>query len=315
MNLDGKVVFSLERQRIGDCIAAQGIIARFRAEHPKAYIYLISDKSRNVISLPLLYGRTVDRIVDVGETARYARIRQDRSIARLGFIKGFIPKPAGCGRQCPANPWGDGKCYGNLWITSQHYAKTFFLPAVSLPCTGAVRKRIPFTGDLRKYKKVVIHILEDAAYDKVRNHRFVDFEELCRLLVTRHKDLLIIRVGRDMGNRLPSFDGRVIDVTGQGFTIEETARVVSLADVYIGGDTGITHIAGAVGVPYLVAVYSRVKYDTCRRRMGMSEYWSTFPLVPPWRISRVLMRNHRFSRGAVVSLVRARLYPSLRRRS
>jgi heptosyltransferase-3 len=68
-----------------------------------------------------------------------------------------------------------------------------------------------------------------------------------------------VRIGEDFARRLSAhFPGRVASLAGQT-TLREGAAVIGELDLYVGVDTGPTHLAGALGVP-MVALYH------CRHR-------------------------------------------------
>jgi ADP-heptose:LPS heptosyltransferase len=62
------------------------------------------------------------------------------------------------------------------------------------------------------------------------------------------------RIGEDFSRRLSAqFPGRVASLAGHT-TLREGAAVIAELDLYVGVDTGPTHLAGALGVP-MVALY------------------------------------------------------------
>jgi heptosyltransferase-3 len=67
------------------------------------------------------------------------------------------------------------------------------------------------------------------------------------------------RIGADFAQRLSThFPGRVASLAGHT-ALREGAAVIGELDLYVGVDTGPTHLAGALGVP-MVALYH------CRHR-------------------------------------------------
>ena len=301
-----KVVFSFTNLRIGDCIGAQGIIAKFRTVHPNTYIYLISDIMHNKIKLKWVYDDIVNEIVDVSDYKRYSEIKNDHSIKKLGFLEDFLPLPLGC-QNCPGSTWGDDKCYGMIWFAAPYFAKLGFLPNFKFPKNLTFNRTNFKVPNLNNFIKVVIHILEDAPYQKQRNHNVADFLTLCKLLVDNREDILIIRIGLDRNNKLPNYKDRLLDLTDLNLTIEESAYIISLADIYIGGDTGMTHLAGALGVKNIIAIYAAFPTDLpCTMITGFGEL-SSFPLVEKERISKIIMQNNRFDPAEVYGLMEERL--------
>jgi lipopolysaccharide heptosyltransferase III len=84
------------------------------------------------------------------------------------------------------------------------------------------------------------------------------FVALCRALASADPALRFLVLGdaasRDravaLANALP---GRVVDATGRT-TLRQTAALIERLRLYVGVDTGPTHLAGALGVP-MVAIY------------------------------------------------------------
>src|SRR5205814_3948203 len=89
------------------------------------------------------------------------------------------------------------------------------------------------------------------------------FTELGRRLLARHPQIWIIVFG-GKESRAPAralaqtLGARVVCAAG-GLSLRETAALLGELDLYIGVDTGPTHLAGALGIP-VVALYH------CRHR-------------------------------------------------
>jgi heptosyltransferase III len=96
-----------------------------------------------------------------------------------------------------------------------------------------------------------------------RDWPLAHFTELGRRLLARHPDMRILVFG-DNQSREPAdalvreLGPRVICAAG-AFKLRETAAVMAHLDLYVGVDTGPTHLAGALRVP-MVALYH------CRHR-------------------------------------------------
>lgn len=91
------------------------------------------------------------------------------------------------------------------------------------------------------------------------------FVEIARLLCQRHPQAHVLVLGDDnarlragpLGAALP---GRVTVAAG-GLSLRESAALMQQLDLYVGVDTGPTHIAGALGIP-MVALY-HPRYPGC----------------------------------------------------
>jgi len=89
------------------------------------------------------------------------------------------------------------------------------------------------------------------------------FEALAQRILARHPRCGIVILGdaeaKPIGNAFATrFPGRVKSLAG-ALDLRESAAVLAAADLYVGVDTGPTHLAGALGVP-MVALYH------CRHR-------------------------------------------------
>lgn len=92
------------------------------------------------------------------------------------------------------------------------------------------------------------------------------FTDLARRLCRNGDRVLLVGAGDD---RTPISQTGVLDLLPTKLPIEETAALLSLADVYVGGDSGPTHLAGAVGCPVVGLGYTTDKYG---------------PFVPNWQL-------------------------------
>jgi heptosyltransferase-3 len=117
---------------------------------------------------------------------------------------------------------------------------------------GFVAKLAPSGGDI---VGVTLASFPGKAY---RDWPIGHFTALCRALAAdeakRHFLVLGDAASRQRASVLArALPGRVIDATGRT-TLRETAALIDRLRLYVGVDTGPTHLAGALGVP-IVAVY------------------------------------------------------------
>jgi heptosyltransferase III len=91
-----------------------------------------------------------------------------------------------------------------------------------------------------------------------RDWPLASFAELGRRILARHPQARIIVFGdkesRESAAALVRALGTSIVPAAGTLALRETAAIMSLLDLYVGVDTGPTHIAGALGVP-MVALY------------------------------------------------------------
>jgi heptosyltransferase-3 len=117
---------------------------------------------------------------------------------------------------------------------------------------GFVAKLAPAGGDI---VGITLASFPGKAY---RDWPIEHFAALCRALADdeakRHFLVLGDAASRSRAATLArALPGRVIDATGRT-TLRETAALIDRLRLYVGVDTGPTHLAGALGVP-IVAVY------------------------------------------------------------
>jgi heptosyltransferase III len=86
------------------------------------------------------------------------------------------------------------------------------------------------------------------------------FIELAHALVKHDPDTRFVVLGdqhaRDASRRFMEIHGARTLLAAGSTTLRETAALISVTDLYVGVDTGPTHIAGALGVA-MVALYHR----------------------------------------------------------
>lgn len=98
-----------------------------------------------------------------------------------------------------------------------------------------------------------------------RNWPADNFSELCRRLLATYADLSIVLFG-DGGDReralaIAAGQPRIKVVAGD-LSLRQSAALMATLDLYVGVDTGPTHLAGALGVP-MVALYHRRHPGRC----------------------------------------------------
>jgi ADP-heptose:LPS heptosyltransferase len=86
------------------------------------------------------------------------------------------------------------------------------------------------------------------------------FAELVGRLVEHHPDARFVITGdaqsvADAANLGKRFPGRVVSLAGQ-CGLRETAAILAEMDLYVGVDTGPTHLAGALGIPMVVLYHA-----------------------------------------------------------
>jgi hypothetical protein len=90
-------------------------------------------------------------------------------------------------------------------------------------------------------------------------------------------------------------------------SLKEAIEVICASTCYIGGDTGFTHIAGAVGHTNIVAIYGNSDHDKnafrhdqqwfsdhYQEKDSLAEwnYWCSLPCCPPKHLKTMIMENN-----------------------
>ncbi|MBO6245601.1 MAG: glycosyltransferase family 9 protein [Anaerovibrio sp.] len=96
-----------------------------------------------------------------------------------------------------------------------------------------------------------------------RKYPVKKYAEACNILSKNYEVYFVIVGGRSEQHDAAYLQSVLVKGTSCNFTgktsILETAAVLSLSNLYVGNDTGVMHIAAAVGIP--VVMVSREKYD------------------------------------------------------
>jgi hypothetical protein len=182
--------------------------------------------------------------------------------------------------------------FGCLWIRLPWLAKRNIYPSIKVDPVTELQLLNRFKWMSEPY--VCIHILEDAPYNIRRNINFKDMQELITRL--SQAGYLLVRVGKWLGK----IAKHCIDLTREQFSVMQSAVIVKHATCYVGGDTGITHIAAATGVPHVFAVYYKIRSDQAKWikvaiRMNCGCDFSTLPSVPKEKLTIIKMHEHHFN--------------------
>ena len=178
----------------------------------------------------------------------------------------------------PANTYAKIE-FGNLWISAPN----------TLMETGEVPKMTTYGKSAKKW--ITIHGLYDAPYNIGRNHKREQIMELYQLL-------------SDWGK----FPVKIIP--DSGMTIEQIIDDILFGSIlHIGGDTGITHIAAALGKP-IAAIYGDNTHDVAafdgeRISKGLKYGWSSDPISKDYR--KFVMKDNEFDVNEVFKYCKAKI--------
>ena len=246
-----KVYYDFTGHRIGDKVVVSAAFKWHLSRYPKDHIIAIDD--------PHCHG------------SRQATLPS--SVIFHGLIDEVASKP----------PNGAAPlALGNLWIRTPWLARQGFYPSIVLD--DAVEEAIIEQFKWIKQPYVCVHILQDAPYNRCRNHSYADMKEV--ILRLGRVGIRVVRIGRNFNNPII----RCTDLTQQRLTVMQSACVIKNCKVFIGGDTGMSHIASAVGVPHIIGIYGPCDVNPWRyeaKQMGCDVEFNSLPSVPPGRLTSI----------------------------
>jgi hypothetical protein len=140
---------------------------------------------------------------------------------------------------------------------------------------------------------ICVHILIDALYNVSRNH---DIIYMIRLVNELSKYVPIVLVG--ISNRELITGDNIYDLTKYNYNIDQSIAIVENSFLYIGGDTGLSHAAGALGKK-VVAIYGQNPYP--------GTGWDSIVSVPDKSIIEIRMNDdHSFDVEKVVNEIKVK---------
>lgn len=150
---------------------------------------------------------------------------------------------------------------------------------------------LPGNGKGLKRPIVCFHVLLDAPYQRSRNHYLPEWKRCMEL--TAKMGVTVIRVGKSVSHDQMVSGNGIYDLTHLGLTPSQSIAVISMCDVYVGGDTGMTHAAAAFN-KHIVAVYGDCTHmlrDKSKPNNIQPGDWDTTPYVAKDKLF-ILRRNH-----------------------
>jgi SAM-dependent methyltransferase len=268
-----RVCYNFTRHRIGDKVAMSAVLRWYREQHPEDWFIAVDDYwFENGIQRSMPSGTIFSGLID-----ECLYNTTPRNAIRLAF---------GC-----------------IWIRVPWVAQLGYYPSIMIDGESEERMLRRFPWMTEPY--ICVHILEDARYNGARNH---DFTQMRRFLsVISALGAHVVRIGRASGRTLL----RQTDLTLEGLSIMESACIIKHAAAYIGGDTGMTHIASATGVPWILALYGppvdEERWREEARSMGCDVGFCSLPSVPEEKRTVFHMHNHHFPMTPVLDACVERL--------
>ena len=189
--------------------------------------------------------------------------------------------------------------FGNLWISAPSLKQdTGYLPSMSIPSyvkdfQSSLKFEVGKSFKKSDYKHIIVnHCLVDAPYNVRRNHDYSQWNMFFNLVRNYIED-----------NNLPCL---VIDIPiNYMLPVWQIIAIIDLGDIFVGGDTGFTHIAAALH-KNIIAIYcddmiegGDVKsFEPEKIRMGASHSWSSDPISNMYK-KFLLDDNHKFNQEEV----------------
>ncbi|MCY4464586.1 MAG: WecB/TagA/CpsF family glycosyltransferase [Chloroflexi bacterium] len=265
---------------IGDLILTTPAIAALREAHPKAVIDLLASAQ----ALPILPDGLVNERLSfdrAGKSASRAMFAPDNlqllmRIAwkrydtlvffhhftlRLGLWKfRLIARASGARRIIGLQNGKAGFLTDSLpdeGFGARHQAQYWLdlvglLGAPSQPRPAQVRRQAHYRLRESLDSPIVVLHAGSGGYSPARRWDVDKFAELARLLQERCSASIVIVGGKeDRGNELAeSLEAPHVNLTGKT-TLPQLADIMANADLFVGADSGVMHIAAAVGSPVL----------------------------------------------------------------
>ncbi len=298
--------YDFKGHRIGDKVVSSALFQYLRLCQPNARLVLIDDQldDRAGRTLPTgpLFGDLADeiwRVAEPGDRARFAQRIADEQLQPLAWTRDLRPATLAPGEGC-CN--GHSACPGLPWLMLPRLARLGIYPKLRVPhapLPEQVERQLAKAAD-RPW--LVFHILSDAPYNPIRNQDFACYEGLVDHLQRAAPQLYLLRVGLPGSRRLNLSPEVGLDLSHAHLSLLQIAALQGRAKMFLGGDTGLSHLAGALGVPRLISIYAYMyglEYTlrhcfSCVRHSGLAEPMSCFPSLPKQRLCRVRQRAHRF---------------------
>jgi FkbM family methyltransferase len=197
--------------------------------------------------------------------------------------------------------------FGSHWIRTPWLAKQGIYPSIQVDSSDEAELFYRFSWMGKPY--VCVHILEDAGYNIRRNHNFGSMQSLISLL--SRKGYQVVRIGKPLGRLAKD----CIDLSELNLTIMQSACVIKNCRAFVGGDTGMTHIAAALDIPLILAIYGNLegqdpRWKKLSKRMGcfpLQDNFCSLPNIKPEKLKILEMRNHAFDPSVACRMIDSHL--------
>lgn len=270
-------IYDTVNHRIGDKIVLEACFRHFKLNHSSSdKIVLVDDRRRNhpanELELDLMFGNSIDV---------YHPSMSPLKLYESKLIENDLFS------QLPV---------GNLWLALPELRKIGIYPRITIPL-----KWQEWYSNYEDFAKlthpiICIHILDNPPYNKARKHNYIDFEKIAVYLAK--KGYSVVRIGRDNSQKIDY--PNVLDVTSKLFSIMASIAIINKCDIFIGGDTGVTHIAAALNKK-IIAIYGPNDHD----KAAYGEEWDSYPNTADQNITTYIMKEN-FIEGTMIAFEAAR---------
>ena len=272
--------YNFNGHRIGDKVAGAFMVSERVQEHDDEFVLIDPDYNKiNSFPIKQFFPQISKFVLETENQEDAEKMLQERGFEKLHT--------------------------GNLWVSAPSLMKdTGFTPTMYLPkyIKDFVRAIDADPQDGRPPKKltdfglvIVNHCLSNPPYNPNRRH---DSVQWLNLMDRIKKHLLDNKI-----------DGVVVDVPNFQWDFSRVIGLISTADIFIGGDTGCTHVAGALDKE-IVAVYGNSDHDVKAFHVeGMSSEWCSDPLSKTY--TKFVMEDNKFNEDEVFNHVVSKINEKL----
>lgn len=185
--------------------------------------------------------------------------------------------------------------FHNLWISAPSLKQdTGYRTKIVLPeDVKSFSETIKIEGNernIRDYKCVVInHPLIDAPYNIARNVNLAQWKKTMNMIRDKYDKEDVI----------------VIDVPAKGLSVQQVIGLLSLGDIFIGCDTGFSHLYSALyNYNPIIAIYpdetsDREAFEWEREKYGYSHSWCSDPILS-FNYKKFILKDNKFDEEAVI---------------
>jgi len=290
-NAPKKVVYSLYGQRIGDKIVSELPLRQYHTKNPNDYVIILNDSIGQAKKLRSeeIFGHVVDEVWNVfypeENEQLHAKFCPENNIEFINFGNLFV-------YMNQQRRYGE---YPRLFLHHQYQVWWNYLKRLL---------NIPENKFLITLHMFNVSPGRDSEYEATRILEYENYVKMLNMLFKERTDVVIVRIGTPVDCVQPIYHENLFDLTMMGIEPLYSATVINNSSLYIGGDTGPTHMAAALQVPTVATSY--LWGETREDIPG----WCTYPYINEYN-RRVLLKSRTSSeKGVYVNgeLVKGELY-------